>query len=135
MFNKNQGAFEGATVIAEGVHVEGNFVGEGSMLICGAVQGTITTNQNLTIGKSAQIDANVKAESVVVSGHVKGNIAAKDRLELTPGSRVDGDVITKTLVVAEGAILNGKCTMGGIESGGIKPVNPKDNNGIKRPPV
>ena len=134
MFSKAQGSFEGTTVIAEGVHVEGNFVGEGSMVIDGVVQGTITTSQNITIGKTAQIEASIKAGSIVVAGRVKGNIVAKDRLELTPGSRVDGDITTKTLVMADGAILNGKCLMGGAENGGTKQISPKDsNNSIKRP--
>jgi cytoskeletal protein CcmA (bactofilin family) len=103
------------------------------MVIDGVVQGTISTGQNIAIGKNAQIEANIKAGSVVVAGRVKGNIIAKDRLELTPGSRVDGDVTTKTLVVAEGAILNGKCSMGGTESGNARPPGPKENNGAKRP--
>lgn len=132
MFTQKQSKFEGTTIIAEGVHVEGNFVGESSMVIDGAVQGTITTGQNLTIGKTAQIDANIKAGSIVVSGRVKGNIVAKDRLELAPGSRVEGDISTKTLVVAEGAILNGKCMMGAIEGGGARVSGPKENNGAKR---
>lgn len=133
MFTQKQSKFEGTTIIAEGVRVEGNFVGEGSMVIDGTVQGTITTSQDVNIGKTAQIEASIKAGSIVVAGHVKGNIIAKDRLELAPGSRVDGDVTTKILVVAEGAILNGKCTMGGAEGGNAKQVSPKEgNNGIKR---
>ncbi|OGL87500.1 hypothetical protein A3I40_02375 [Candidatus Uhrbacteria bacterium RIFCSPLOWO2_02_FULL_48_12] len=134
MFTQKQSKFEGTTIIAEGVRVEGNFVGEGSMVIDGIVQGTISTAHSITIGKTAQIEASIKAGSIIVAGHVRGNIIAKDRLELTPGSRVDGDVAAKTLVVAEGAILNGKCAMGGAEGGGAKPVSPKENNGARRTP-
>lgn len=124
MFNQKQGEYGGATVIAEGVRVEGNFTGEGSMQIDGIVQGSISTGQAVTIGKSAEIQANIKAAVVVVAGRIRGNIVAKDRLELTTGSRVDGDVTTKTLVMAEGAVLNGKCTMNGNES--TKTVAPKE---------
>lgn len=103
-------------MVAEGVRVEGDFTGVGAMVIDGTVVGTITTDQNIEVGKSARIEASVKAGSVVVAGHIKGNILARERLELLPGSRVDGDVSTKVLVVAESASLNGKCTMGNGES-------------------
>lgn len=129
---KNQGSFEGTTVIAEGVRVEGNFAGESSMVIDGIVQGTISTGQNLNIGKTAKIEANIKAGSIIVAGQVKGNIVAKDRLELTPGSRVEGDISTKTLVVADGAILNGKCMMGGTGESAKPLGNTKEYNGAKR---
>ena len=121
--------FAGGTVIAEGVRVEGNFTGDGSMVIDGIVQGTIAAGQAVAIGKSADIQANIKAGSVVVAGRVKGSIVAKERIELVAGSRVDGDVTTKVLVIAEGAVLNGKCTMGGSET--VKPMTPKEP--AKRP--
>lgn len=120
MFNQRTGGSAGTTVIAEGVRVDGNFAGESDMVIDGMVQGTITTGQSVTIGKTADIQANIKAGSVTVGGSVKGNIQAKDRLELMSGSHVDGDVSAKVLVIAEGAVLNGKCTMGGHEV--IKPI-------------
>lgn len=113
MFTPKPGGYEGMTVIAEGVRVDGDFTGDGTMTIDGAVHGTITTSQAIVVGKTAHIEATLKVGSIVVSGRVRGNIVAKDRVELTAGSRVDGDVTAKTLVVAEGATLNGKCTMGG----------------------
>lgn len=111
MFNGKREGSGAATVIAEGVKVEGNFTGDGPMVIDGSVVGVINTNETVEIGQAAKIDANIKAGSVVVGGHVKGNIVARERLELLAGSRVDGDVTTKSLVVAEGACLNGKCLM------------------------
>ncbi|MFA5954280.1 MAG: polymer-forming cytoskeletal protein [Patescibacteria group bacterium] len=112
MFTQKEEGFAGATVIAEGVIVEGNFKGDGPMIIDGTVKGTIATSKSVEIGKSATIEANIKADSVVIGGFVKGNIVAKSRLELLSGSHVEGDIATGTLIVAEGAILNGKCTTG-----------------------
>ena len=132
MFNQKQGAYEGTTIIAEGVRVEGNFIGESSMVIDGVVQGTVSTGQNITIGKTAMIEASIKAGSILIAGRVKGNIVAKDRLELVSGSRVDGDIATKTLVVADGAIFDGKCIMGAIEGGGVKPTIPRESNGAAK---
>ena len=38
--------------------------------------------------------------------------------ELIAPSRIDGDVTTATLVVQEGAVLNGRCTMGAAAKAG-----------------
>lgn len=111
MFNAKREGSGVATVIAEGVKVEGNFTGDGPMVIDGSVVGVINTNESVEIGQAAHIDANIRASTVVVGGHVKGNIVARERLELLAGSRVDGDVNTKSLIIAEGAMLNGKCSM------------------------
>ena len=92
IFNQKKEGFEGTTVIAEGVRVQGEFKGDGPMIIDGVVKGTISTGK-------------------VVAGKIKGNIVAQERLELMAGSRVDGDVVTSILVIAEGATLNGRCTM------------------------
>ena len=124
MFSQKEGGFAGATVIAEGVKVEGNFKGEGPMVIDGEVKGTIVTNHSVEVGKSATIEANVRADSVVVGGFVRGNIIAKSRVELLAGSRVEGDVATMSLVIAEGASFNGKCAMGATKNDDAENADP-----------
>jgi cytoskeletal protein CcmA (bactofilin family) len=49
---------------------------------------------------------------VIVHGTVTGDIQASARLELHATSRIEGDVTAGSLVVQEGAVLNGRCTMG-----------------------
>lgn len=111
MFNQKKDGYEGTTVIAEGVKVQGEFRGEGPMVIDGIVHGTITTKKNIDIGQTAKIDADIKAGSIVVAGKIKGNIVALERIEIAAGGRIDGDVMTSRLIIADGAILNGRCTM------------------------
>ncbi len=112
MFNQKKEGFEGTTIIAEGVRVQGDFRGEGPMIIDGIVQGTISTVAAIEVGPSAAIEADINAGSMVVAGKIKGNIIAKERLELLSGSHIEGDVVTRTLIISEGAILNGHCAMG-----------------------
>lgn len=116
MFNQKKEGYEGTTVIAEGVRVQGDFRGEGPMIIDGIVQGTIATSQEIEVGPQAVIEADISAGALVVAGKIKGNIVVKDRLELHSGSHVEGDIVTRTLVVGEGAVLNGRCTMSGKEA-------------------
>ncbi len=116
MFNKKDTSFEGSsqdTVIAQGVKVEGDFVSEGNIIIEGEVHGVIKTERNLRIGEHARIVANVTAENAIISGEVQGNVKATEQLELTPTSRITGDVEAKVVIMAQGAILNGRCAMPG----------------------
>lgn len=111
MFNQKKEGFDGTTVIAEGVRVQGEFYGDSPMVIDGIVHGSVSTPKSIEVGSSAEIEADVKAGSMIVGGRIKGNVIAHDRLELLSGGRIDGDVVTRSLIVAEGAILNGRCTM------------------------
>lgn len=100
------------TMIAHGVKVEGEFVSEGDVTIEGEVVGTLKTAQNLRVGESAKIAANVSAQSAVIAGEVHGNLTIGGLLELTASSRVFGDIETSILSIASGAVVNGQIRMG-----------------------
>jgi cytoskeletal protein CcmA (bactofilin family) len=114
MFESKQN-MDNTTVVAEGVHVEGNFKGNGPMIIDGSVKGKVQTSQTLQVGEHAIIDASVKAGSALISGRVKGGVNVKELVELTATAIVEGDITTKLLIVAEGAVVNGKINMGATE--------------------
>ena len=112
MFNQKKEENSGTTVIAEGVRLEGEFHGQGPMVIEGSVVGTVSTNASIEVGEKARIEADITAASLVVAGRIKGNVTAAERLELLPTARLDGDIVTGRLIVADGAILNGRCSVG-----------------------
>lgn len=108
------------TIIGSSVKIEGDFVGKGNVIVEGIVNGSLSTDQNLTIAQGARVLANVKAQSAFISGEVKGNIIIKESLELGPTARIFGDIETNQLTIATGALFNGKCVMGALEK--IKPI-------------
>lgn len=99
------------TVIGPSVRVEGNFIGEGNVVIEGTVQGTLKTQHNLRIGKDAKVKADVEAANISLSGEVRGNVKVTERTELTATARVFGNLETKVLSVEPGAIIHGKLSM------------------------
>ncbi len=103
---------EPETIIAASVKLEGDFVSQGNVLIEGVVEGSLKTERDLRVGERATIAADVSAANAVVAGEVRGNLTVAERLELEPTARVYGDVKTKVLIVASGASVNGKITMG-----------------------
>lgn len=103
------------TIIGSSVKIEGDFVGKGNVVVEGIVNGSLSTDQNLTIAQGARVLANIKAQSALISGEVKGNIIIKESLELGPTARIFGDIETNQLTISTGALFNGKCAMGALE--------------------
>ncbi len=99
------------TIIGSLLKVEGNFIGEGNVIIEGEIKGSLETKNDIRIGEKARVRANIKAENVFVNGEIRGNIKAQGKVELTKGAKVLGDIETKILSLNEGAIFNGKCLM------------------------
>lgn len=103
---------EAETVIAASVKVEGEFASQGNVLIEGCVEGSLKTERDLRVGEKARIAADVVAANAVVAGEIRGNITVSEKLELEPTAHIHGDVRTKVLVVATGAEINGRISMG-----------------------
>lgn len=118
--NKQQpGGIGTATAfLGRGAKIVGKISFDGPAQIEGEVEGEITSRDTLTIGQSAVLKASVKGATVIVHGRVTGDVEATGRLEMLAPSRIDGDVTTATLVVQEGAVLNGRCTMGAVKKSG-----------------
>lgn len=119
MFNKQEqgeALNEFETVIGPSVKVKGDFNGQGNIIVEGIIEGSIKTNGNLEIGKTAKITASVEAKEAKIGGHVTGNVKTKGFLEITASAKIFGDIETSGLSIERGAVLNGKCVMiAGIE--------------------
>jgi len=82
-----------------------------NMRINGKFEGALETRGNLTIGQTAMVNADITGDNIIIGGRVKGRITAKERLTLLPSAIVEGDIFPAKLNVAEGAILEGNCSM------------------------
>ncbi len=100
------------TIIGASVKVEGEFESQGDIIVEGVLNGSLKTKQYLQIGSNAKITANIFAQSAQIAGNVKGNIHVNDTLKLLSTAHILGDVQTSKLIIEEGAIFNGKCSMG-----------------------
>ena len=100
------------TIIGSTVKVEGDFKGQGDVVVEGQVQGKLSTKGNLSVGENAKITADVSAHNAIIAGELIGNLKVKDTLELTSTARVTGDIEAQILTVATGAKMNGNLKMG-----------------------
>jgi cytoskeletal protein CcmA (bactofilin family) len=99
--------------IDQGSEFEGKLTFKDTVRIDGQFRGEIASQNTLIVGETGEIMATVRSREVIISGAVSGNVYASDRLVLHKTARVEGDVEAGTIAIEEGAILNGKITMGG----------------------
>jgi len=88
-----------------------NFKDPVNLRINGKFEGNLEIRGNLTIGSGAQVHADILGDNIIIGGRVKGRITAKERLTLLPSAVVEGDIYPARLNVAEGAVLEGRCSM------------------------
>jgi len=123
--DKNSEFKEAETIIGPSVKVEGDFVGQGNLIVEGVVKGSVKTDGNLKVGDQSKIEASIAAANAIISGEIKGDINIKGDLELTAGAKIWGDIETETICIARGAFFSGKCTMNDINN-----KKPEENNNI-----
>lgn len=108
------------TVIGPSVMVKGNLNSNGNIVIEGILNGGVKTSGEVFVGDKAQITADVEAKNARIGGEIKGNIKIDGFLQLSSTAKIFGDVECSSLAVEQGAIINGKMTMG-------KDIKPEKN--------
>ena len=97
--------------LGKGAEFTGKLMFNGSVRIDGDFKGAIFGNGTLVIGEGAQIEADVRVDSVLVSGEVRGQIDVKKKIRIYSAGKVTGDLNTPILSVEEGAFFEGACRM------------------------
>lgn len=105
----DQGVLSG--LILKGTRIEGKLFFDDKMRIDGEFSGEITSKNQLIIGKSAKVNADIKVGEMVVMGEVRGKVSECKSLQIQEGGRVIADVAVRNLDIRPGAVFDGKCTM------------------------
>lgn len=105
--------------VGSALTIEGRIVSSENLTIDGNVEGAIDVGaHNLTIGTTAQVRADLVAQTVTISGTVVGNVRASVKVDLQPTAAVTGDVTAPRLAMAEGATVSGTVDVAGHTSKG-----------------
>ena len=95
--------------IGKSVVICGEVKGGEDLIVDGRVEGTVTLSENrLTIGPNASVQADLTARDVLILGQVQGNVVASGRVELRAGCSVQGDIRALRLAVEDNAVFRGK---------------------------
>ena len=79
--------------------------------IQGTFEGKLHTRGQLTVGKTAQVKAEIEGDTITIAGKVNGKLIAKELLKVTSTGECSGEIQTAKLSVEEGGILHGHCEM------------------------
>lgn len=94
------------TVIAEGLHIEGNVSAEGLVEVHGEIQGELNCTA-LNVSDKGRITGTITSQNVVVNGTVDGPIHGVD-VSLESKARVTGDVHHESFAIEKGAFFDGR---------------------------
>lgn len=124
--------------IDQGSEFEGKLTFKDTVRIDGSFQGEITSENTLIVGETGVIEATIRSNTVVVSGSVTGNIHAGRQIVLHKSAKVEGDMDAPSLIIEEGAVFNGRLTMGrgnsqGSGSGPLKSIAGGAKEGAQTP--
>ncbi len=112
------------TLLGKGTLWKGEVVaGQNNLRIEGTVEGTITSEGEVTIAPSGMVRGTILAKHLIVTGKVEGVFKIVECLEIHGTGCVEGEVELGSLVVDEGGTLQGNCTRRGVaRSNGVLPT-------------
>ena len=100
-------------MIGPKVKVNGDIISSEDLLVEGEVNGTITlTDNELVIGSSGKLQANVSAKTVRIEGEVRGDIEGKERVVICASGDVQGNVTAPRVMLEDGGRFKGSIDMG-----------------------
>ncbi|MEO0435644.1 MAG: polymer-forming cytoskeletal protein [Pseudomonadota bacterium] len=110
-------------MIGAKVKVSGDIVSSEDLLIEGEVTGTITLADNeLIVGSSGHVEANISAKTIRIEGEVKGDIEGGERVVICASGNVQGNVSAPRVMLEDGGRFKGSIDMGGSKPAAIKPA-------------
>lgn len=99
-----------SSVLNEHLSFEGSLKYSGTVTIDCDFRGNVTTEDKLTIGPGANVNAEISAGVVEIAGKVHGNVTAKTSVNVLAGAEVHGDIETPTISMEQGVVFEGRCT-------------------------
>ena len=91
--------------------IKGNFQCKEDFLVEGAVEGNLSSEGLIVLGKDAAVKGEVSAKEIAVSGMVTGTVRCSERLEIFESAKITGTVQTPVLKMAPGAQINARIIM------------------------
>ena len=120
-------------IIAQGTKIVGDIKSKGPFRIDGSIEGNVTTEGKVVIGKAGQVLGTLHAVNVDIEGKFSGKLLIKGTLSLKSTAQIDGEVQVNKLAVEPGATFNATCSMGAVKAlNNGEQVSQKTDKGTER---
>ncbi|MBE7560372.1 polymer-forming cytoskeletal protein [bacterium] len=97
-----------ATTLSEDTEFSGNLKFERALKIEGKFKGDLTSTGTLIVGKTGQVEAEIKVGAIIVEGKIAGNITAGELVDLRSTAQVHGDITAGKIKIEEGVVFVGR---------------------------
>ena len=99
-------------MIGPSIKIKGEVTGEEDLLIQGTVEGTVDLGNNeVTVGDSGKVYADVKAKNIRIDGEVTGDIDGGEKVVISRSGNVKGNIVAPRVTLEDGAIFKGSIDM------------------------
>lgn len=103
------------TILGPEAVFDGTLTFRGQVRIDGKFSGRIVTEDVVTIGKDAEVHAEVEVGALKLLGTLRGNVRAKSSVELHPPARLYGNIETPSIMIHSGVVFEGQCRMENLD--------------------
>lgn len=98
--------------IGPSIRIHGELTGAEDLIIEGQVEGVINLDKNnLTIGGSGRIKANIQANGVIVEGQLEGDIIGSEKVVIRRTGNMRGNIVSPRVTLEDGAMFKGSIEM------------------------
>ena len=99
-------------MIGPSIIIKGEVSGEEDLLIQGRVEGSVhMSNNEVAVGESGQVSADIHAKVAKVDGEVNGDITANEKVVISKSGNVRGNIVAPRVTLEDGAIFKGSIDM------------------------
>ena len=99
-------------MIGPSIVIKGTVSGDEDLLVQGKVEGSIELKNNeVSVGQSGRVTADVSAKTVKIDGEVTGDIHGGEKVVISKSGRVRGNIVAPRVTLEDGAIFKGSIDM------------------------
>ena len=91
--------------------IKGNLECKENFLVEGNVEGNLSSEGLILLGKDAAVKGEISAKEAAISGIVVGTVRCSARLEIFESAKIIGTIQTPVLVMVPGAQINAEIMM------------------------
>jgi cytoskeletal protein CcmA (bactofilin family) len=124
MRDSKGGASDLSGFLGDGTIISGDVRFPEILRVDGKLTGKITSEKELVVGESGDVEAEIDVGILSVNGRVSGTIRVRERLTIHPRGQVRGELIMDKpgLVVEEGGVFEGTIEMSSERKRELKEV-------------
>lgn len=112
------------STLGPSILIKGDLTGEEDLTIRGRLEGEVRLEKNnVTVGQSGHIKADIYGRSIRVEGAVEGNLYGGQEVVIRASGRVQGNIVSPSVTLENGSKFKGAIDM---EPGG-KSAKPAEN--------